>query len=61
MIVRKLTVFVWGKAVDITVHQKSKSVWIARGDHLGESIEVKSQSATSAAKLWAETAKYRSN
>jgi hypothetical protein len=45
----------------ITVYQKSKSVWIAVGDYLGEHIEVKDRSRTSAAKAWADVAKYRGN
>jgi hypothetical protein len=52
---------VWGRDVEITVYQKSKSVWIAVGDHNGESIEVKGASEGAAAKLWRETATYRSN
>jgi hypothetical protein len=54
-------VYVQGKAHDITIHQQSKSVWLARGKHLGEPIEVKGRTATAAAKLWTEAARYRSN
>lgn len=61
MMVLNKTVLVWGKPVEITVFQKSKSVWIARGDHMGESYEVKSSSPGAAAKLWADTARYHSN
>ena len=55
------TVYAWDKPYVISVHQKSKSVWIAVGDYMGERIEVKDRSATAAAKRWAEAARYRGN
>lgn len=58
---QKVTVMVWEKPYEISVHQKSKSVWIARGDYEGRSIEVKNGSSTSAASLWANTAKFWGN
>jgi hypothetical protein len=54
-------VTVWDKRHTIEVYQKSKSVWIAVGSYMGQHIEVKSSSASSAAKLWAEAARYRGN
>lgn len=53
------TVLVWGKPHVIHVYQKSKSVWIAVGEYMGERIEVKSSSPTSAASHWAAAAKYK--
>jgi len=58
---REVMVQVWGKREPVTVYQKSKSVWIAVGDYLGQHIQVQGRSAGSAAKLWAETARYRTN
>ena len=52
---------VWGKPYVISVYQKSKTVWIARGDYHGEPIEVKDRSLSAAAKAWAEKARYKSN
>lgn len=52
---------VWGELHKITVYHKSKSVWVAVGDYMGEQIEVEGSSASSAAKLWMETARYRGN
>ena len=49
----KQTVRVWDKLQEITVYQKSKSVWVAVGGYKGERIETKASSATAAAKLWA--------
>ncbi len=46
---RTIRVYVWDKAHDISVHQRSKSVWIARGDHLGEMIEVKGRTCRASA------------
>ena len=57
----KTTVMVWGKLYEITVHHKSKSVWIARGEYMGHAIEVKSSSSSAAAKAWSEAARYRGN
>lgn len=55
------TVVVWGVAQKITVHQKSPSVWIAHGDYMGESIEVKRPTRGAACKGWADAARYRGN
>lgn len=52
---------VWGDTVIIEVEQRSKSVWIAYGEYLGHRFETKDRSAGSAAKRWAEAAKYRTN
>jgi hypothetical protein len=52
---------VWGKRHTITVYQKSKSVWVAVGEYMGKRIEEKGSSASSAAKHWAETARFWGN
>jgi hypothetical protein len=61
MIITKTTVFVWDKPYEITVHQKSKTVWIARGEYLGEQLESKGSSQTAAAAHWREQARYKGN
>ena len=40
-------VIVWGKPQEVTIAQKSKTVWIATGEYMGQRIETKgaSQSA----------------
>ena len=57
----KDTVIVWGKPCEISVHQKSKTVWIARGVYMEEWIETKGSSHTSAAAHWREAARYKGN
>jgi hypothetical protein len=59
--VRKQTVRVWDETQEITVYQKSKSVWIAVGDYMGERLEVKASSASSAGKHWHDAARYKGN
>ena len=53
------TVMVWGEPVEISVYQKSKSVWIAVGTYMGERLESKGSSESSAAAHWAAAAKYK--
>jgi hypothetical protein len=48
-------------ACEITIYQKSKSVWIAVGEYMGEPIEEKGSSANSAAAHWRNTAQYKSH
>ena len=57
----KITVTVWDKQYEITVYQKSKSVWIAVGDYEGKEIRVDGRSQSAAASHWRETARYRGN
>jgi hypothetical protein len=52
---------VWEQQCRISVHQKSKSVWIAVGNYLGERVEVKGRSETQAVSAWREAAQYRGN
>jgi hypothetical protein len=57
----QVTVEVWKKAYTITVHQKSKSVWIAVGDYMGERLEAQGRSESAAANRWREAARYKGN
>jgi hypothetical protein len=43
----------------VTVERKSKTVWIAVGDYMGESIRVQDRKEGAALRRWCETAKYR--
>ena len=60
LVVRQ-TVIVWGEQYELIVHQKSKSLWIARGDFDGEPLEGKGHSPSAAAGSWREQARYKSN
>jgi hypothetical protein len=57
----KMVVTVWSDRVEIDVDQRSKTVWIASGEYKGKPHEGKGSSAASAAKWWADAAKYHSN
>jgi hypothetical protein len=59
--VTKMIVRVWDRAHEITVYQKSKSAWMAVGEYMGQPIETKGSSASSAAKHWQDAARYRGN
>jgi hypothetical protein len=52
---------VWDKPHEITVYQRSKTVWIAAGDYMGERIESKGSSQSAAAAHWREAARYKDN
>jgi len=56
----KRTVYVWAIPHVVTVYQKSKTVWAAVGDYMGERIEVEGSSANVTAK-WVEAARLRDN
>jgi hypothetical protein len=58
---REHTVVVWDKPYGITVYRKSKAVWVAVGNHMGESISVQDQSEGTAIKRWREAATYKGN
>lgn len=59
----KVRVRVWEgeEPVEITVVQKSKSLWVASGQYIGKSITVQGRTANNAAALWKDAAHYRSN
>jgi hypothetical protein len=46
---------------EITVVQKSKSVWIAVGTYMGKEVRVEGRTPNNASALWRDTAHYRSN
>lgn len=52
---------VWETVVELTVHQRSKSVWIAYGEYLGKSYEGQGRTANAAAASWKERARYATN
>jgi hypothetical protein len=54
-------VSVWGESIPVSVHQKSKSVWVASGDYQGKNITTEDRSAGSALKRWKEAATYAGN
>lgn len=56
---REHKITVWNESCSVTVYQKSKSVWIAVGDYMGERIETKGSSAGSALTAWKNAATYR--
>ena len=58
--VYKRTVHVWAIPHVISVYQKSKTVWVAIGDYMGERIEIEGSSANVTAK-WVEAARLRDN
>jgi hypothetical protein len=57
----KEQVIVWSEKVEIDVHQKSKTVWIASGKYKGQYHEVKGSTPGAAVKGWREAARYSSN
>ena len=57
----KQTVRVWDESQEITVYQKSKTVWVAVGEYMGGRVETKGSSASAAAKHWQDAARYRGN
>lgn len=57
----KHIVKVWDEQFEITVAQKSKSVWIAVGQYMGKTLEVQGRSESSAVAHWREAARYRGN
>jgi hypothetical protein len=56
-----IVVRVWDKPCEITVYQKSKTVWIAVGEYMGKTIETEGSSQRAAAMHWKEAARYAGN
>ena len=56
-----VTVTVWDRQYEISVYQKSKSVWVAVGTYEGQHIEVKGRSQSQAVSSWREAARYKGN
>jgi hypothetical protein len=57
----KHTVMVWDQPQEVTAHRKSKSVWIAVGEYMGERVETKAASESAAVARWREAARYKGN
>ena len=55
------TVKVWDRPYEISVHQKSKSVWIAVGVYEDQRIETQGRSESQAISSWREAARYKGN
>lgn len=55
------SVNIWGEAFIVSVDQKSKTVWIAVGDHLGKRIQRTGRTASDAVRAWKAAALYRGN
>jgi hypothetical protein len=46
---------------EITVVQKSKSVWVAVGQYMGKEVRVQGRSESNAVSKWRDAAHYRGN
>lgn len=57
----KHRVQVWSRPYEVTVEQRSKSVWVASGDYEGHRISVTDRTPTSVLKRWREAAQYKGN
>jgi hypothetical protein len=53
------TARVWDKPHSVSVHQKSKTVWVAVGEYNGERVEVKGRTESQALAAWREAARYK--
>lgn len=52
-------VMVWSKPYEVTTYQKSKSVWVATGEYMGESHSTTGQTEGAAIIRWREWAQYK--
>jgi len=50
-------VMVWGEPQTVTVYQRSRTVWVAIGDYMGNAIDVKGSSERRVLKLWMDAAR----
>ena len=56
---REHKITVWNETCSVTTYQKSKSVWMAVGEYMGQTKEIKGSSAGSALSAWKEWARYK--
>lgn len=49
---RQVRVMVWGHPQMVDVYQRSKSVWVATGDYMGQSHQTTGRTANQAAGAW---------
>jgi hypothetical protein len=54
----KQTVKVWGTSQEIDVRKRSKTVWIAVGDYMGQRIEAKGRTQSQAINKWLAAARH---
>ena len=52
------TVELSGKHHEVSLNRQSKTVWIATGEYMGEHLEARGQSASSAVALWRMAARF---
>ena len=52
---------IWGSVCDVETYQKTKSTWVAVGTYMGQHLETKDRTESTALKRWCEAAKYRGN
>jgi hypothetical protein len=57
----KYTVEVWEQSCEVNVYQKSKTVWIAAGEYLGQTVVAQDRTSTSALSAWRKKARYIGN
>jgi len=57
----RTTVLVWNQPYEISVYQKSKTVWIAVGEYMGKHVETKGATQSAAISHWREAARYKGN
>jgi hypothetical protein len=57
----QITVKVWGEDCDLSIYQKSKSVWIATGTYNGKSHQYQGRTETQAASAWQDAVRYHNN
>lgn len=58
---REHTVQVWNQPCRVAVYQRSKTVWLAVGDYMGQRLEVKGRTESQALAMWREAARYKGN
>jgi hypothetical protein len=56
---REHAVTVGNTRLTVTVYRKSKSVWVAVGDHLGDPLRVQGKSEGAAIERWREAATHK--
>lgn len=54
-------VTVWDRPQVVETYQRSKTVWVASGTYMDQSVEVTGRTESAAVKLWRETARYKGN
>lgn len=55
----KHIVLVWGRPQEVSANRKSKTVWIASGEYMGETIVERGPSEAAAVMHWRKAAEYK--